>query len=29
VIERVTRTVNAINVLDVFFSCYTMISAVS
>ena len=29
VIERVTHAVNAINVLDVFCSCYTVISAVS
>ena len=27
-IERVTHAVNAINVLDVFCSCYTVISAV-
>ena len=27
--ERVTRATNAINVLDVFCSCYTVISAVS
>ena len=29
VIETVMREVNAINVLDVFFSCYTVILAVS
>ena len=29
VIERVTRAVDAMNVLDVFYSCYTVISAVS
>ena len=28
-IERVMRAVDAINVLDVFCSCYTVISAVS
>ena len=28
VIERVTCAVNAINVLDVFYSCYTVILAV-
>ena len=29
VIERVMRAVDAINVLDAFCSCYTLISAVS
>ena len=29
VIERVKHAVNAINVLNVFCSCYTVISAVS